>query len=118
LTAGKGRYIPAPAVWLELDADQGREMFYVLVSSVRLARLEDLIQARKRTPPRAGAAKNDPVLEEITRLRAAYAAPESDASRPVTVTGGFRSTLPELAAVANEVKAPRLYARTYIVEHQ
>jgi hypothetical protein len=118
LVAGRQHYLPARSSWFTLDGPTGRDRIILLVSPEPLVELEGLLAANGRAAGTDRKLAADAVIAEIARLRKAFPMPVESASRPALMAGSFRSAALDPAQHAIELTAPRLFARTYIIDHK
>jgi hypothetical protein len=107
--------IPPGEAWLRLDDQVGRETFYLLASSERLAELETLLNnyATASQAEQPQLATN--ILTEIREVKKRYRQFSTLAERPVPIAGNLRG--PELADLAVEITANNFYSKTFTIEH-
>lgn len=122
---GQPYYIPGGDAWLMLDAPSGEESIFLLVSTKRPIRLEELVGEYQTS----GAARKlelaKEVLKEIQSLRQKNRDLSASAERPITMAGRVRglkdlpeSIYPDVAAFADEISTADFFARTIIIDHK
>jgi hypothetical protein len=119
-------YIPHGDDWFELDAQVGRETFYLLASSKQLFELEELINKyasvdRVKRPEVA-----TQILAAIRQVKRQYLF-TSYTERPASIAGNLRaidkvdadaSQSYNLGRLAIDISADNFYSRTFTIEHR
>jgi hypothetical protein len=113
--AGAEVHLPSGGRWFVVDQNSSRERVHLIVAAAPLGELERALQTYGQTPQSARGDAAAAVMAEIGRLRRVHGAPPPRATRPAVIAGTYRSSAPDIAATAVEVKAVRFYARTYIL---
>jgi hypothetical protein len=126
ITAGTQLFVPAGALWFELDGHPGQETFFLLASGKPLERLEELLtrhRTLKEQPELRTSA--DAILSEVKRLLQQHQQLSAPAEKPVRIGGSLRapqpsgaSALPDITPLAVEVTAPGFYSRTFTIDHR
>lgn len=112
-------FIPADENWFALDSARGTERFYLLASSKRLSRLENLTlacQGAMQGRDTDGTALQA-VLDEISRLRTAHSKLTTAAEKPVTIAGGMRGVNETDAMRATRIETSEFYIKTFRLQH-
>ncbi|MBI2619342.1 MAG: DUF4384 domain-containing protein [Ignavibacteriales bacterium] len=122
---GKNYYIPKGRGWFELDAQLGRETFYLLASHQRLLELEAMIGNYQSAEESGKAELADKVLAEIRTVKRKFRTFTTLAERPVTIGGNIRGVekaeearRPDIAAVTTEISASNFFSKTFTIDHQ
>ena len=118
-------YIPQGTGWFELDANVGRESFYLLASARRLVRLETLVGSYTSADPGKKPELAKQILGEIRKLKKAHRKFTTTAERPVAIGGNVRGIkkdkvvrTPDLDPIAAVVSATDFYSKTFTIDHQ
>lgn len=120
---GRPYYIPDGDAWMVMEDGTGEESIFLLVSTSRLVRLEELLgdydglDASRRPQAARG------ILSEIQSLGRKSRDLAGPAERPITMAGRVRgmqdplsSLQPDVAAYADEISAGTFYSRTITIE--
>lgn len=120
---GINYHIPEGNNWFYLDENSGTEEFYLLASSERLLKLEQLtdkyitlITAKLKNKDDLALLQHL-VLDEIKRLRLEGFSLLSPPERPIPVAGNFRGVGQLTEILATEVSAHGLYIKTIRLIH-
>jgi hypothetical protein len=126
LAPGEAVFVPEQERWFELDNQTGQEKFFILASTGRLERLEELLRqnaALAEKPERKAVA--DEILNEIKRLNKNAKPLSTPAEKPVRIGGSLRApagkpsaVIPDITPLASEITAPGFYSRTVTIEHR
>lgn len=111
-------FIPGAAEWFDIDDSTGPEKFYLLASSTRLTRLEELTSnalAQEGNPELRAQ-----VLEEIKNIRKAHSTLASGAEKGVPIAGTIRTRdlSSQIGGIATQVEAETFYGKTLRLEHE
>lgn len=122
---GKNYYIPKGRIWFKLDAQTGRETFYLLASGQRLTDLESLLGKYRES---TGGKKTDlakEVISEIRNVRKRFRTFTTYAERPISIGGNVRGVTEQseterfdVATIAHEISANNFYGKTFTIDHQ
>lgn len=120
---GRPYYIPDGDAWLVMEDGAGEESIFLLVSTTRLVRLEELLgEYDGLDASRRPQAARD-ILSEIQSLGRKSRDLAGSAERPITMAGRVRgmqdpldSFQPDVAAYADEISAGTSYSRTITIE--
>ncbi|MEK6755076.1 MAG: DUF4384 domain-containing protein [Bacteroidota bacterium] len=122
---GKNYYIPKGRPWFKLDANVGRETFYLLASAERLLDLEALTSKYKDADASGRPAVAKEIVAEIRNVRKHYKTFTTFAERPISIGGNVRSLTkdevtrrPDVAQIATEVSANNFYGKTFTIDHK
>lgn len=120
---GRPHYIPEGDAWLVLAGGTGEENIFLLVSTSRLIRLEELLGEYDELDPSRKPQGAREILSEIQSLGRKNRDLAASAERPITVAGRVRglqdalgSVQPDVAAYAEELSAGTFYSRTITIE--
>ncbi len=115
---GSGRILPGEDEWYTFDAATGEEQFYLLASTKRLSRLEDLTAAWMKNQKSAEAKAR--VLDEIKAQRRLHSGLTAAVEKGVAMAGTFQSRAmgPEIVGDATLVEAKGFYTRTLRFAHE
>lgn len=131
-TTAKRYYIPSGDDWFALDAQVGRETFYVLASVRRIGELEKLIERHAAAAPADQAALTVQILAAIGRAQSQYQKFAAVAERPVSIGGSVRGGSPDkrppdgggkahsfdIGTLAKEISAHNFYSGTFTIDHR
>jgi len=122
---GKNYYIPRGRPWFKLDANVGRETFYLLASAERLLDLEALLGKYRDAEASAKPAVGKEIVTEIRNVRKHYKTFTTFAERPISIGGNVRSLTrdeamrrPDVAQIAAEITANNFYGKTFTIDHK
>jgi len=87
--AGQGWMLPDKEQWFTIDEKTGEEQFFLLASTARLSRLEDLTAAWLKNPKSADAKAR--VLDEIKEQRRRHSSLTGQVEKGVPMAGTFQS---------------------------
>ncbi len=125
LEVGRSYYIPEGDGWFALDRKVGRETFYLLASSVRLAELEQFLAQYESAGDTKKAEAASLVIAEIRKVRKDTRQFASRGERPTLIGGNIRgigkpkeSGVPDIAAIAVDIAGTGSYVKTFSIEHQ
>jgi hypothetical protein len=119
-------YIPQNEDWFELDAQAGRETFYLLASSRRLPELEELISKHASVDRDEQSELAAQILTTIRAVKRQYRF-AYQAERPAPIAGNLRAIGKveadayesyDIGSLATEISANNFYSRTFTIEHQ
>ncbi|MCX7038232.1 MAG: DUF4384 domain-containing protein [Spirochaetes bacterium] len=115
---GGGRLLPGEEEWFAFDEARGEEQFYLLASTKRLARLEDLTAAWVKNTKSAEAKAR--VLDEIKAQRRLHSGLTAAVEKGVPMAGTFQSRAlkPDIIGEATLVEAKGFYIRTLRFAHE
>jgi hypothetical protein len=108
--------IPPGDAWFRLDAQVGRETFYLLASSQRLSDLEGLLGTYAAASQAEQSQLASNILTEIREVRKRYRQFATLAERPVPIAGNLRG--PDIGDLAIEITAQNFYSKTFTIEHR
>lgn len=117
-------YIPEGNSWIELDSHTGKETFHLLVSAVRLERLEKLynhyvmlVEKDDRRQSR------ESIIGEIKSLKRENLGKQAE--RPIRIAGKLRGDSPgasfnpvEIVDLASEITTSGTYVKSVIIDHK
>jgi hypothetical protein len=118
-------FIPRGDEWFEMDGNTGLETFYLIASSSRLSKMEELLAKHARTEgaDREEIAKE--ILEVIHNLKKKYRSIIASAERPMSIGGSIRGItkneqagLINIDLTANQISANNFYSRTFTIDHR
>jgi hypothetical protein len=114
--------IPGATSWLVPNGENGTESFYIIVSEVRLAGLESLVESYLRVPETAGDTRKksaDEIVAEMTMLRRVHSSFSEKTVSPVVIAGDYRGDdgSARLPSYMVEVRAHTFYAKTVRLVH-
>lgn len=126
MPAGKHAEIPEGTLWFVLDTVTGVEKFFLLASSSRLIRLEDLWARHTNLKDRLELRNSTrSLMAEIARLNKQSSSLTAAAEKPVRLAGKIRTltqadliVLPENNTFAEEITAEGFYGKTFTIEHR
>lgn len=120
---GRPYYIPDGDAWMVMEDGTGEESIFLLVSTGRLVRLEELLGEYDGLDVSRRSQGARDILSEIQSLGRKSRDLASSAERPITMAGrvrGMRDPLdslqPDVAAYAEEISAGTFYSRTITIE--
>ncbi len=123
----KKYYIPEGRLWFELDAHTGIETFYLIASTERLSKLENLY--RKYTTLAQAKDRDEfaqKIIAEIKKSKAQHRKLTAAAERPLRLGGKLRGVIdkakklsyPDITEITVEISAPNFYSRTFTIDHR
>lgn len=126
MPAGERAEIPEGTLWFELDTVTGVEKFFLLASSSRLLRLEELWARHTNLKDRFELSSSTrSLMAEIARLNKQSSSLAAAAEKPVRLAGKVRTltqadpiVLPENNTFAEEITAQGFYGKTFTIEHR
>lgn len=126
MPAGERAEIPEATLWFELDTVTGVEKFFLLASSSRLLRLEDLWARHTNLKDRFELSNSTrSLMAEIARLNKQSSSLTAAAEKPVRLAGKVRTltqadpiVLPENNTFAEAITAQGFYGKTFTIEHR
>jgi hypothetical protein len=108
--------IPPGDAWLRLDAQAGRETFYLLAAAERLTDLETLLSTYATAAHSEQAQLATNIVSEIREVRKRYRQFATLAERPVPIAGNLRG--PDIGDLVVEITAQNFYSKTFTIEHR
>jgi len=115
-TNGNSTYIPGKFEWFSLDENKGTETFYVIASSTRLKKLEELTSNYINTEGDKEVLKQM-VLDEIKGQKKLVAF-NNPVERPISYGGKIRGLEIDISKMAVEVTGKDMYTKTIRLEHE
>ncbi len=115
-TTGKRNYIPGKYEWLSFDDNTGTETFYLLASSSRLNKLEDLTRDYINAEGDQGTTKKM-ILNEIKGQKRLVAF-MNPVEQPISFGGRIRGLEIDIAKLAVEVRGKDIYSKTIRLRHE
>ena len=114
--------LPGVNSWFYLDENNGVELFYLIVSTQRLEKLErstvrHLSAAGRSESSGAAAAVKHEVLDEIKRLIKESSYLSSSAEKPIAVAGHFRGIRQDTELKGISIEASEIYVQTIRLKH-
>ena len=120
---GRPYYIPEGDAWLVMADGTGEESIFLLVSTSRLVRLEELLGEYDEADSSRKPQGARDILTEIQSLGRKSRDLAASAERPITMAGRVRgmrdpqeSVQPDVTAYADEISAGTFYSRTITIE--
>jgi hypothetical protein len=108
--------IPQGDAWFRLDAQAGRETFYLLASAERLRELEMLLDNYAAAAQAEQPQLATHIMTEIRELKKRHRALATPAERPVPIAGNLRGH--DVGDLAVEITAHNFYSKTFTIEHR
>jgi len=115
-SSGKSTYIPSKHEWFTFDENKGTETFYLVVSSDRLNKLEQVTRDYMNGNGDKEI-KKQMVINEIKGKKKLVAF-NNPIERPLTYGGRLRGVKIDIAKLAVEVKGKNLYIKTIRLKHE
>jgi hypothetical protein len=117
-------YIPEGNSWIELDSHTGKETFHLLVSAVRLERLENLYNHHVMLKERDAIKQSvESILNQIKSLKRENFGRQAE--KPIRIAGKLRGNSPsdsfipqELSELASEITTSGTYVKSVTIDHK
>jgi len=117
-------YIPEGNSWIELDSNTGKETFHLLVSAVRLERLEKLYNHHAMQNEKDDIKQSrESIISEIKSLKRENLGRQAE--KPIRIAGKLRGnspssslTLQELSELASEITTSGTYVKSVTIDHK
>ena len=117
-------YIPEGNGWIELDSHTGKEIFHLLVSAVRLERLEKLYNHHIMLKEKEDIKQSrESIIGQIKSLKRENLG--KPAERPFRIAGKVRDNSPsgsafpqELSDLASEITTSGTYVKSVTIDHK